>query len=157
MVQGGIHYIFFIYPKLIDYYYYSETKMNDCNVSDWCSHPNLIFIENVKIAKPEDTWSHLTSFFSLLFDSSIFLFSLAFNPSLCCVDHPTHHCFFFFLFLCTSPTFLLLHLHLLPSIYHPALPPWEQSTTLAFAGSAKAWAYNNLTAIAPIPSLVCPL
>lgn len=35
--------------------------------------------------------------------------------------------------------------------------PGKQSTTLVFGASVKAWRRNNLTATAPIPSLVCPL
>lgn len=68
------------------------------------------------------------------------------------MDNPSHHCFL----LCTPPLTFLLHLSPLPS-NHPDLPPRDQSTTLVFGASVKACHRNNLTATAPIPSLVCPL
>lgn len=68
------------------------------------------------------------------------------------MDNPSHHCFL----LCTPPLTFLLHLSPPPS-NHPDLPPRDQSTTLVFGASVKACHRNNLTATAPIPSLVCPL
>lgn len=88
---------------------------------------------------------------SLPFDSFVFSYFLSYWVKTVAMAITSCH----FSPLCTSFTHLLLHLP--PSFHHLTYPPWKKSTTLAFEASAKAWHLNNVTVIAPIPSLVCSL